>query len=74
MLLALSGPLSQEHRLVGAQSLHGRVRPWATRRGRFSRYRFRHYLFQHYLYQRLDPVRRAHLHGEVATPWRRWAP
>ncbi len=58
---ALSGPLSCEHHLVTALSMH--------RAGtqRFSRYRFRHYLFQHYLYQRLDRLRRAHWHGEVGS-------
>ena len=66
VLAALSGPLSQEHRLVRAQSLR------RVGEQRFSRYRFRHYLFQHYLYQRLDAVRRAHCTGRWAAPWRRW--
>ena len=59
-LAALSGPLSRQHHLVAAHSLH--------RAGEqvFSRFRFQHHLFQRYLYQRLDPVQRAHLHGEVA--------
>jgi DNA-binding SARP family transcriptional activator len=58
----LSGPLSSESRLVqalGIQSLPAGGRP-------LSRYRFAHALFQEYLYGRLDVVRRAHLHGEVA--------
>ncbi len=57
----LSGPLSQEHHLVRAHSRR------QLEKQSFSRYRFQHYLFQRYLYQRLDPVRRAHLHGEVAA-------
>jgi tetratricopeptide (TPR) repeat protein len=61
VLADLSGSLSQEHRLLAAQSLR------RVGEQRFSRYRFRHQLFQHYLYGRLDPVRRAHLHGEVAN-------
>ena len=60
VLASLSGPLSEEHRLVRADSLR------RVGEQRFSRYRFRHHLFQRYLYGRLDPVRRAHLHGEVA--------
>jgi predicted ATPase len=59
VIAALSGLLSQEQRLVTAQSLR-----WVGTQ-RFSRYRFRHYMFQHHLYQRLDPVRRAYLHGEL---------
>ena len=59
-MAALSGALSQEHRLLRPESLR------RLGEQQFSRYRFRHYLFQRYLYQRLDPVRRAHLHGEVA--------
>ena len=61
VLASLSGAISQEHRLVRAESLR------RIGEQRFSRYRFRHYLFQHYLYQRLDPVRRAYLHGEVGV-------
>ena len=67
VLAALSGPLSQEHRLVRAQSLH------RLGEQRFSRYRFRHYLFQRYLYQRLDVVRRARAHGEVGNALEAWA-
>ena len=55
----LSGPLSKQHRLVGAQSVQ------RVGEQRLSRYRFRHYLFQSYLYQRLDKVERSHLHEEV---------
>ncbi|MHB0874753.1 MAG: BREX system ATP-binding domain-containing protein [Anaerolineae bacterium] len=53
---ALSGPLSQRHRMVAAQGVE--------RLGgeSLSRYRFRHYLFQSYLYRRLDPVERVRLH------------
>ena len=61
VLALLSGPLSQGHHLVSAQSLR------RVGKQRFSRYRFRHYLFQHYLYQNLDPVRRSHLHEEVGS-------
>ncbi|HNS52629.1 MAG TPA: BTAD domain-containing putative transcriptional regulator [Anaerolineae bacterium] len=59
----LSGPLSMESRLVqglGVQSLPAEGR-------RLSRYRFAHGLFQEYLYNHLDPVDRAHLHGEVGA-------
>ena len=61
VVASLSGPLSREHRLLRAHSvrrLGGQT---------FSRYRFQHHLFQRYLYRRLDPVRHAHLHGEVAA-------
>ena len=61
VLTDLGGPLSQEHRLLAAQSLR------RVGEQRFSRYRFRHHLFQRYLYGRLDPLRRAYLHGEVAS-------
>jgi len=61
VLASLSGAMSQQHRLVSAQSLR------RVGEQRFSRYRFRHYLFQQYLHGQLDPVRRAHLHGEVAN-------
>ena len=57
----LCGPLSQEHRLVMAQSVY-RVGDQ-----RLSRYRFRHHLFQRYLYRSLDPVRLCHLHEEVGS-------
>jgi len=59
ILRRLSGPLSQQHRLVRAHSLRrvdGR---------RLSCYRFRHILFQSYLYRSLDEVERARLHEAV---------
>jgi len=59
-LAALSGPLGRRHHLVTAQSLH------QAGEQVFSRFRFQHHLFQRYLYQRLDPIQRAHLHGEIA--------
>jgi DNA-binding SARP family transcriptional activator len=61
VLASLSGALSEEHRLVAAHSLRH------VGQQRFSRYRFRNHLFQRYLYGRLDPVRRARLHGEVGS-------
>jgi len=60
VIASLSGTLSQERRLLRPESLR------RLGEQQFTRYRFRHYLFQRYLYQRLDPLRRAHLHGEVA--------
>jgi predicted ATPase len=57
----LSGPLSQQHRLVLGQG----VERLGSRR--LSRYRFRHFLFQKYLYGKLDPVRRADLHEAMGT-------
>ena len=57
----LSGPLSDESRLVqavGVQSLPANGRS-------VSRYRFAHALFQEYLYSHLDAVDRSHLHRKV---------
>jgi DNA-binding SARP family transcriptional activator len=59
ILRRLSGPLSQQHRLVRAHALR------RVDGQRLSRYRFRHYLFRKYLYDRLDAVQRAHLHAAV---------
>ena len=61
VLRCLNGGLSQEHRLVAAQSV------LRLGGGRLSRYRFRHFLFQHYLHQGLNAVERAHLHEEVGS-------
>lgn len=60
---SLSGALSSEHRLVhGAGLVH-----LDAGSHMLSRYRFKHALVQEYLYDRLDPVARAHLHGQVAS-------
>jgi DNA-binding SARP family transcriptional activator/tetratricopeptide (TPR) repeat protein len=59
----LSGPLSAESRLVQALG----VRSLPAGSWPLSRYRFAHALFQEYLYVHLDPVDRAHLHGEVGA-------
>jgi len=56
---ALSGSLSQEHRLVVARSVR------RVDGQRLSVYRFRHSLFQQYLYGRLDQVERSQLHEAV---------
>lgn len=61
LLQCLSEELDRHYHLVSAEGLvqlNGR---------RLSRYRFRHILFQRYLYHSLDPIERAHRHGQVGT-------
>jgi adenylate cyclase len=59
----LSGPLSQQYRLVCAEGVE-RLGP---ERQRLSRYRFRHSIFRNYLYTSLDEVERVHLHEAVGN-------
>lgn len=54
----LSGPLSQQYRLVCADGIQS-LEPGGQR---LSRYRFCHRFFRMYLYNQLDQVYRAHLH------------
>ncbi len=56
----LSEEAGRRHLLVVAHTVR------SVGGGTLALYRFRHGLFQTYLYQRLDPVERAHLHGEIA--------
>jgi DNA-binding SARP family transcriptional activator/tetratricopeptide (TPR) repeat protein len=66
VLADLSGPLSDEHRLVAGDGVE-----------RFgdeilSIYRFRHQLIQSYIYERIDPVLRIHLHRIIADTLSRY--
>lgn len=57
----LSREVSQQHRLVTAQSLQ------QVGGQNLSRYRFRHSLFQVYLYNHLDVVQKVRLHGKAGA-------